>query len=84
MPRNMTTDLRLLDRAQQATGLSRRRFAEEVLLREVSTLRRYRSGESKVPAKLRVRLTAIAQGKVCRCCKGLGIPPGPLSRKEDV
>lgn len=43
------TDRDLLAKAIEASGLSARRFAAEVLLRDERTVRRWLSGESPIP-----------------------------------
>jgi DNA-binding transcriptional regulator YiaG len=70
-----SADRALLDRAQKAVGLSRRRFAEDVLLRQVSTVRRWRAGTSRMPTQVRRRLQLLTKGARCPCCLGTGVPP---------
>lgn len=61
MTRTITTlrDAELLRRAIEATGLSARRFAVEVLVRDERTVRRWLAGDSPIPHAVRDRLTAI-------------------------
>lgn len=46
----MTTTIDLLRAAIDASGLSARRFAVEVLIRDERTIRRWLAGDSPIPA----------------------------------
>jgi hypothetical protein len=50
------TDVELLRAAIVASGLSARRFAVEVLLRDERTCRRWLAGDSPIPAPVRAFL----------------------------
>jgi hypothetical protein len=57
------TDPELLAAAIQASGLSARKYAERVLVRDERTIRRWLSGESPLPKPVRDFLQAqIAKG----------------------
>lgn len=45
----MTDAIKLLRRTIKASGLSNRRFAEEILSRDERTIRRWLSGETAIP-----------------------------------
>ena len=53
------TDRELLLAAIQASGLSRRKFAERVLLRDERTVRRWLAGDAKMPPIVREHLQVI-------------------------
>jgi hypothetical protein len=53
------TDRELLEAAIDASGLSARRFAVDVLLRDERTVRRWLAGDSPIPEVVLVRLTAL-------------------------
>ena len=52
------TDPELLDAAIKASGLSARKFAELVLVRDERTIRRWLAGDSPIPKVVRETLQA--------------------------
>lgn len=63
MPENTppVSDPELLSAAIAASGLSVRRFAREILLREPRTVWRWLAGENALPALVREKCAAIIQ-----------------------
>lgn len=55
------TDAELIRAAIDASGLSARKFAETVLLRDERTCRRWVAGRNPVPKIVRDKLLAIVQ-----------------------
>lgn len=53
------TDPELLIKAIEASGLSARRFAVEVLMRDERTIRRWLAGDSPIPEVVMVRLISL-------------------------
>jgi len=53
------TDAELVRAAITVSGLSARRFAVEVLIREERTIRRWLAGDSPIPKAVRTRCMAI-------------------------
>lgn len=58
------TDADSLRRAIEASGLSARRFAREVLIRDERTVRRWLAGDSPIPEPVRAKLAALMGGTV--------------------
>lgn len=57
------TDAELLSRAIEASGLSVRRFARDVLLRDPRTVWRWLAGEHALPPIVRTRLEQLLAAK---------------------
>ena len=58
-------DMALIRAAITASGLSTRRFATEVLIREERTIRRWLAGHAPIPKQVRIYLeTRIRDGPV--------------------
>ena len=53
------TDIELLRAAIDASGLSARRFAMDILVRDERTVRRWLVGYSPIPKVVRVKLEAL-------------------------
>jgi hypothetical protein len=53
------SDADLLRRAIEASGLSARRFAREVLIRDERTVRRWLAGDSPMPEPVIAKLRAL-------------------------
>ena len=56
------TDAELIRAAIDASGLSARRFAVEVLIRDERTIRRWLAGDSPLPKAVRAVLMARVSG----------------------
>lgn len=70
------TDAGLLRAAIAASGLSARRFATDVLLRDERTVRRWITGEAGLPERVRAPLAAWLRGEAT-------LPPTPLPPPSD-
>jgi hypothetical protein len=50
--RSKAEQIELLERAIKASGLSARRYAREVLIRDERTIRRWLAGQSPIPGRV--------------------------------
>ena len=59
-------DLKLLEQSIRTSGLSARRFAEEIVTRDERTVRRWLAGDTAIPAVVVRRLTRYMAKTISR------------------